>query len=62
MKSKKSKSKEPPKNAVRIKFGDVEVEAEGERARQNAEELFDKVQADYKKHWERKRGAMGDYR
>ena len=62
MKSKKLKPKEPQRNSVRIKFGDVEVEAEGERARQNVEELFDKVQADYKKHWERKRGAMGDYR
>ena len=54
--------KDAQKNRVRIRFGDVEVEAEGEHARENAEEIFGKVRADYKEHWERKRGAMGDYR
>ena len=58
----KKKSKDPPKNRVRIKFGDVEVETEGDDARKNADEVFSKLTAEYKEHWQKREGALRDYR
>jgi hypothetical protein len=57
-----SKPKEQPKNRVKIKFGDVEVEAEGPKARENCEEIFEKVRADYQEHWKTRAGPLRDYR
>ena len=57
-----SKPKEPPKHRVKIKFGDVEVEVEGKNAKNDAEEIFEKVEAAYKEHWKPREGALRDYR